>query len=82
MSSLSQTKSFTLPTGRDPTDDEICEVGDLLANIPEWSSDYDNGICLIDTNGEAHRAGPGQTITVDQQDGSFTITGVEIPYTG
>lgn len=67
--------SFTLPTHRDPTDDEVIFLMDMLGDH-EWFSDYDNGISIT-IGGETKRVGPGQTINLDGD--TITIMGDEIP---
>ena len=66
---------FTLPVGRDPTDDEVEAVINLLDGL-EWFSDYDAGISIC-TPAETLRAGPGQTV-IRNPDGSVTIEGEEV----
>lgn len=72
--------SFTLPVGRDPTENEIGLVEQLLDGL-DWFSDYDSGISIC-TPQETYRLGPGQTVT-RTADGGFEITGEEVsPFTG
>lgn len=68
-------RRLTLPVGREPTDEEVVEAHDFLEGL-DWFSDYDNGLS-IQTPQEALRAGPGQTIVVDDNF-NVRIEGIEV----